>query len=141
MNIQSAINITVQERLERHEETDGEKANPDFYRLALELTHLDELSDRGWWGDWWGCVYAETVIRSFGGIVADAALACENGDRGSSATVTVSLIESMDGYLDWEAVVGSNDDDVAGKLIESARAALEALSLHLAAKAEPAAQH
>lgn len=140
MNIQNAIDITVQERMIRHDETEGEQANPDFYRIALELTHLDELADMGWWGDWWGCAYAETVIRSFGGIVSDAALACENGDEGSSATVTVNLLDCMDFYLQWEAVVASNGDEVAGKLIESARAALDALRLHLLAKAEPAAQ-
>ena len=140
MNIQNAIDITVQERMIRHDETEGEQANPDFYRIALELTHLDELADMGWWGDWWGCIYAETVIRAFGGIVADAALACENGDDGSSETTTVALLDRMDCYLDWQALVPSSYDEVAGKLIESARTALDAVRLHLLAKAEPAAQ-
>ena len=141
MIIQKAINITVQERMDHHEAKDWEQTWPDFYRMALELTHLDELSDRGWWANWGGCMYAETVIRSFGGIVADAALACEQGDEGSSRTTTVAVLNCMDGYLDWEAVVASGDDEVAGKLIESARAGLDALRLHLLARAEPAAQH
>ena len=45
MNIEQAIDITVQERLERHYETEGEQATPDFYRIALELDHLEALSD------------------------------------------------------------------------------------------------
>lgn len=137
MTIQKAINITVQERMDHYEE----QTWPDFYRMALELTHLDELSDRGWWANWGGCMYAETVIRAFGGIVADAALACEQGDEGSSETTTVALLNCMDSYLDWQALVPSSDDQVAVKLIETARAALDAVSLHLRAKAEPAAQH
>ncbi|MES2336212.1 MAG: hypothetical protein V4551_16265 [Pseudomonadota bacterium] len=141
MNIQNAINITVQERMIRHDETEGEQANPDFYRMALELTHLDELSDRGWWANWGGCMYAETVIRAFGGIVADAALACEQGDEGSSETTTVALLDRVDAYLHWQGFGPSSDDEVAGKLIDTARAALDALRLHLRAMGEPTAQH
>lgn len=137
MTIQKAINITIQERMDHYEE----EAWPDFYRIALELTHLDEVSDRGWWGNWGGCMYAETVIRAFGGIVADAALACEQGDEGSSETTTVAVLNRMDEYLDWQSLVPGSEDDVARKLIKKARAALHALRLHLLAKAEPAAQH
>lgn len=137
MTIQKAISITVQERMDHYDE----QTWPEFYRIALELTHLDELSDRGWWGNWGGCMYSETVIRAFGGIVADAARACENGDEGSSATTSVALLDRMDCYLDWQAICPSSEDDEAGKLIESARAALDALRLHLLAQAEPAAQH
>lgn len=137
MTIQKAINITVQERMDHYEE----QTWPEFYRIALELTHLDELSSRGWWANWGGCMYAETAIRAFGGVVADAARACENGDEGSSATTSVALLDRMDCYLDWQAIVPSSDDDVACKLIETARAALDALRLHLLAQAEPAAQH
>lgn len=136
MTIQKAINITVQERMDDYEE----QTWPEFYRIALELTHLDELTERGWWANWGGCMYAETVIRAFGGIVADAALACENGDEGSSETTTVAVLNRMDGYLDWQASCPASEDVVAGKLIESARAALNALRLHLLAQAEPAAQ-
>ena len=141
MDIYHAINIAVQDRLERHEETDGELPNPDFYRIAIELAHLSELTVNGWWADWGGCMYAETVIRDFGPLVSWAAAACESGDEGSSETITVSLLDCMSGYLRWEAHVPSSDDNEAGKLIESARAALDALRLHLLAKAEPAAQH
>ncbi len=137
MTIQKAINITVQERMDHYEE----QTWPEFYRIALELTHLDELSDRGWWADWGGCMYAETVIRAFGGIVADAALACEQGDEGSSETTTVAVLNCMDEYLDWQSLVPGSEDEVAMRLIETARAALDALRLHLLAKAEPAAQH
>lgn len=136
MTIHKAINITVQERMDHYEE----QTWPDFYRMALELTHLDELSDRGWWANWGGCMYAETVIRAFGGIVADAALACEQGDEGSSETTTVALLGRVDAYLHWQGFGPSSDDEVAGKLIDAARAALDALRLHLRAKAEPAAQ-
>lgn len=137
MTIQNEINITVQERMDHYEE----QTWPDFRRMALELAHLDELSDRGWWANWGGCMYAETVIRAFGGIVADAARACENGDEGSSETTSVALLDRMDCYLDWQAICPSSEDDVAGKLIESARAALDALRLHLLAQAAPAAQY
>mgnify|MGYP000957717855 CR=1 FL=1 len=137
MTIEKAISITVQERMDHYEE----EAWPDFYRIALELTHLDEVSDRGWWGNWGGCMYAETVIRAFGGIVADAALACEQGDEASSETTTVAVLNRMDEYLDWQSLVPGSEDDVARKLIKEARAALHALRLHLLAKAEPAAQH
>ncbi len=128
--------MTIQERMEHYEE----ETWPEFYRIALELAHLDELSGTGWWGNWGGCMYAETAIRAFGGIVADAALACENGDEGSCATTSVALLERMDCYLDWQSLVPSSEDDVAQKLIETARAALDAVRLHLLAKAEPAAQ-
>lgn len=142
MTIHSAIDITVQERLTNRVDKGWWEARPDFYRVALELSYLDGLTGEGWWADWWGCMYAENAMRYFGGFVAAAALACEEDHEGSSATTTVSLIECMDGYLDWEAVVGSSDDDdEAGKLIETARAALDALRLHLLAQAEPAAQH
>lgn len=141
MTIHSAIDITVQERLTNRVDKGCWEARPDFYRVALELSYLDGLTGEGWWADWWGCMYAEQVMRSFGGIVGDAALACEQDHEGSSATVTVSLIECMDGYLDWEAVVASGDDEEAWKLIETARSALDALRLHLLAQAEPAAPH
>lgn len=141
MNTQNAIDITVQERMIRHDESEGEHGNPDFYRMALELTHLDELADMGWWANWGGCMYAETVIRAFGGIVADAALACEQGDEGSSETTTVALLNRVDAYLHWQGFGPSSDDEEAVKLIEEARAALDALCLHLRAKGEPAAQH
>jgi len=141
MNIQNAIHITVQERLERHEETDGEKANPDFYRIALELECLTAHSQNGWWADWGGCMYAETFIRDFGPLVSWAAAACEAGDEGSSETTTVNVLNCVDSYLQWEAVCASSDDEVAGKLIETAHAALDALKVHLLAKADPATQH
>ncbi|SFU18709.1 hypothetical protein [Sedimentitalea nanhaiensis] len=89
MNIEQAIGITVQERLERHYETEGEQANPEFYRIALELDHLEALSDEGWWADWGGCMYAETIIRDFGPLVAEAAKVCEIGGEWIDGTKSV----------------------------------------------------
>jgi len=129
MNIEQAIDITVQERLERHYETEGEQATPDFYRIALELDHLEALSDEGWWGNWGGCMYAETIIRDFGPLVAEAAKVCGTGGEWIDGTKMV--LSSVSSYLNWQAFCASSDDEVAVRLITDVATAVEALSGHL----------
>ncbi len=62
-------------------------------------------------------------MRRFGLPVSLPAAACEIGDKVSSDTTTVNMLNCVDNYLDWEAVMGSGDDDEAVRLIELARAA------------------
>lgn len=99
MSIEQAIGITVQERLERHYETEGEQANPDFYRMALELDYLSGLSEMGWWADWGGCMYAETFIRDFGPLVAEEAKTCGTG--GEWIDGTKMALSSVSSFLNW----------------------------------------
>lgn len=141
MDIQQAINITVSERMEGRPAENWDGSEPDFYRIALELEHLTTLGVTGWWGDWWGCMYAETAIRCFGPLVSLSAAACATGGEGSSETTTVSVLNCVDSYLDWEAAVPSSEDEVALALIERARTALEALNVHFLANAKPEARH
>lgn len=134
MNIEQAIGITVQERLERDHETEGNQANPDFYRMALELDYLSGLSEMGWWADWGGCMYAETIIRDFGPLVAEAAKVCETG--GDWIDGTKSVLSTVSSYLDWQAHCASSDDEIAVRLITDIAAAVKAFSAHLATDPE-----
>jgi len=134
MNIEQAIDITVQERLERHYETEGEQANPGFYRIALELDHLSGLSEMEWWAGWGGCMYAENIIRDFGPLVAEAAKVCETGGVWIDGTKMVS--STVSSYLHWQAHCASSDDEIAVRLITDVASAVEALSAHLATDPE-----
>lgn len=81
-------------------------------------------------------MYAETIIRDFGPLVASAAAACDAEDEGSSTTSTASMIRSVDSYLQWEAECPSSEDGEAKQLIQKVRCALAALGSHLSTSAE-----
>lgn len=121
---------------ERQCSDEEHEAGPDFAGIAKRLDQMDQLSLEGWWADWGGCMYAETIIRDFGPLVASAAAACDEGDEGSSATSTTFMIRCADSYLQWEELCASSDDAEAKRLIREARRALAALGSHYAATAK-----
>jgi hypothetical protein len=120
---------------ERQCSDEEHEAGPDFAGIASRLDQMDLLSHEGWWADWGGCMYAETIIRDFGPLVASAAAACDAGDEGSSATSTAFIIQCADSYLQWEELCASSDDREAKHLIRDARRALTALGSHLSTTA------
>ena len=120
------IDITCEERLRRRSPAfwNGEEA--DFERIALEFTYLERLADQGWWGDFSYCMYAETILRCFGDVIADAALT--ETTRCDKADVDL-FFHRMVEFLDWFEAM-HNDHEELHQSIIAARQALVVMLDH-----------
>lgn len=130
--IRKAIEINVKDRISAL--PDGIwLAEPDLYRIALELDYLAELDRGGWWGDNSSCMYAETLIQCFGPIVRDAAITQQVGGEMLGGTIT--LLNAMRTYMHWQLCVASDWEDAEEmRLTKELFDAVERLGDHLKGK-------
>lgn len=66
---------------------------------------------------------------------------CATGAESDAATTTVSVLNCVDSYLANPLMLGADEDAAAAELVESARAAMEALNVHLVARGKADTQH
>lgn len=118
------IDIACEERSRLHVPDFWNGREVDFERIAVELIYLEKLAEQGWWGDFSYCMYAETILRCFGEVVADAALTeatrCDEADLDS-------LFQSMVEFLNWFAAMKNDHEELHRSIIAARRAVVDVL--------------